>query len=103
MRAQRYHIRFPADNLARASQSEEYFLIADDGWVAFNIRETFLDTSDDSGFSKLVKRLLQDNFLKLHHLERYRHRLSIEGNMLYYYAVVGRKRRNIDDACLAGL
>ena len=41
--------------------------------------------------------------LKLHRLERYRHRLSIEGHMLYYYAVVGRKRRDIDDACLRGL
>jgi len=33
---------------------------------------------------------------------RDRRRLSSEGNMLYYYAVVGRKRRNIHDACLAG-
>ncbi|MGH8146511.1 MAG: class I SAM-dependent DNA methyltransferase [Rhodanobacteraceae bacterium] len=78
-----------------------YNLVANDGWVAFNIKETFLDTADTSGFSLLVKRLLQGDYLKLHHLERYRHRLSIEGHMLYYYAVVGRKRRDIDDACLA--
>lgn len=80
-----------------------YNIIANDGWVAFNIKETFLDTTDASGFSRLVKRLLQDDYLKLHHLERYRHRLSIEGHMLYYYAVIGRKRRNIDDACRAKL
>ncbi len=78
-------------------------LIADDGWVAFNIKESFLDTTDTSGFSSLVKRLIQGDYLKLHHLERYRHRLSIEGRLLHYYAVVGRKRRDIDDACLAGL
>jgi len=34
--------------------------------------------------------------------QRDRRRLSTEGNMLYYYAVVGRKWRNIHDACLAG-
>lgn len=78
-------------------------LVRDDGWVAFNIKETFLDTVDTSGFSRLVKHMVHDDYLKLHRLERYRHRLSIEGNMLYYYAVVGRKRRNIDDACLAGI
>lgn len=88
----------PVDAFATA-----YNLIANDGWVAFNIKETFLDTRDTSGFSMLVKRLLQDDYLKLYHLERYRHRLSIEGHMLYYYAVVARKRRDIDDACLAGL
>lgn len=86
-----------------AAFATAYNLVADGGWVAFNIKETFLDTTDSTGLSQLVKRLMQDDYLKLHHLERYRHRLSIEGNMLHYYAVVGRKRRAIDDACLAGL
>ena len=86
-----------------AAFAAAYNLVKTDGWIAFNIKETFLDTSDDSGFSRLVKRMIHDDYLKLHHLERYRHRLSIEGNMLYYYAIVGQKRRDIDDACLAGL
>ncbi|HKT42370.1 MAG TPA: hypothetical protein VJQ86_08450, partial [Rhodanobacteraceae bacterium] len=80
-----------------------YNLVKADGWVAFNIKETFLDSDDTSGFSRLVKRMVHDDYLKLHRLERYRHRLSIEGHMLYYYAVIGRKRRDIDDACLEGL
>ncbi|MGH8215452.1 MAG: class I SAM-dependent DNA methyltransferase, partial [Rhodanobacteraceae bacterium] len=86
-----------------AAFAAAYNLVKTDGWIAFNIKETFLDTSDGSGFSRLVKRMIHDDYLKLHHLERYRHRLSIEGNMLYYYAIVGQKRRDIDDACLAGL
>jgi SAM-dependent methyltransferase len=86
-----------------AAFAAAYNLVRDDGWVAFNIKETFLDTADTSGFSRLVKHMVHDDYLKLHRLERYRHRLSIEGNMLYYYAVVGRKRRDIDDACLAGI
>jgi predicted TPR repeat methyltransferase len=86
-----------------AAFAAAYNLVKTDGWIAFNIKETFLDTSDRSGFSRMVKRMIHDDYLKLHHLERYRHRLSIEGNMLYYYAIVGQKRRDIDDACLAGL
>lgn len=86
-----------------AAFATAYNQVRDDGWIAFNIKETFLDTTDPSGFSRLVKRMVHDDYLKLHRLERYGHRLSIEGNMLYYYAVVGRKRRAIDDACLAGI
>jgi predicted TPR repeat methyltransferase len=80
-----------------------YNLVKSDGWIAFNIKESFLDGDDRSGFSRMVKRTIHDDYLKLHRLERYRHRLSIEGQMLYYYAVVGRKRRDIDDACLEGI
>lgn len=76
-------------------------LIAEDGWVAFNVKESFLDNSDTSGFSRLIKRLIHHDYLKLHHLDRYRHRLSIEGHQLHYYAVIGHKRREIDDECLA--
>ncbi len=78
-------------------------LVSEDAWVAFNVKESFLDSTDTSGFSRLIKHLIHHDYLKLHHLDRYRHRLSIEGQQLHYYAVVGRKRRAIDDACLAGL
>ncbi len=80
-----------------------YNLVADDGWIAFNIKESFLDQEDTSGFSQLIQRLIHDDYLRLHHLQRYRHRLSIEGRPLHYYAVLGRKRRDLDEACLAGL
>lgn len=86
-----------------AAFAPAYNLIKVDGWIAFNIKESFLDTRDTTGFSRLVKRMIHDDYLKLHRLERYRHRLSVEGNLLYYYAVVGRKRRDIDDDFLAGL
>src|SRR3546814_16471897 len=58
--------------------------------IAFNIKETFLGESDSSGFALFVKHLIAGEFMQLHHLERYRHRISIEGNPLYYYAVIGR-------------
>ncbi|MGM0477640.1 MAG: class I SAM-dependent DNA methyltransferase [Bacteroidota bacterium] len=67
------------------------------GWVAFNIKETFLDNSDRSGFSKFIRELIFSEYLNIHHLERYRHRLSIEGAPLYYFAVVAQKNAAIPE------
>lgn len=76
----------PADAFRAA-----FNLVVDGGWIAFNIKETFLGESDASGFAVFVKRLIAGEFMQLYHLERYRHRISIEGNPLYYCAVIGRK------------
>lgn len=70
-------------------------LIRNEGWVAFNIRDTFLERSDRSGFSQLVRELIWSEYIDLFHLEKYRHRLSMEGEPLYYYAVVARKTAEI--------
>lgn len=66
--------------------------VRDDGWVAFNIKETFLDNSDDSGFSRFIRELIFSEYLQVHHLERYRHRLSMEGTPLHYFAMVAQKK-----------
>ena len=70
-------------------------LVRAPGWVAFNIKETFLVKSDTSGFSRFIRELIFSEFLEVHHLERYRHRLSMEGTPLYYYALVARKTSEI--------
>lgn len=67
------------------------------GWVAFNIKETFLDNSDTTGFSKFVRELILSEFLDIYHIEKYRHRLSIEGLPLFYAAVVAEKTAEIPD------
>ncbi len=64
--------------------------IREDGWVAFNIKETFLDNSDQSGFSRVVRELIFSKYLDVYQLERYTHRLSMEGKPLKYFALVGR-------------
>lgn len=66
-------------------------LIERDGWIAFNIQESFLENGDASGFSGFVRELIFSGYLDLFHLERYRHRLSIDGRPLTYFAIVGRK------------
>lgn len=69
--------------------------IGKDGWVAFNIKETFLDRSDDSGFSQLIRELIFSEYLDLYQLRRYRHRFSIEGEPLYYFALGGKKTADV--------
>lgn len=72
-------------------------LIDEGGWVAFNIKERFLRGADTTGFSRLIRELLFGDALELHHIERYRHRISIDGRPLYYYAVVARKLKGAAD------
>lgn len=74
---------------------EAYNLVHPQGWVAFNIKETFLDGSDDSGFSRMIREMIMSRRFDIHHLERYRHRLSMEGEPLYYYAIAARKNGDI--------
>ncbi|TWT39863.1 Trans-aconitate 2-methyltransferase [Thalassoglobus neptunius] len=70
-------------------------LVRPGGWVAFNIKESFLDHEDNSGFSRLIRQLIFSKYLNLHHLEKYRHRLSMEGVPLYYFALVAQKKFEI--------
>lgn len=79
------------DDIPEDAFRHAFNLVVDGGWIAFNIKETFLGQSDAGGFSTLIKRLLAGESLHLHHLERYQHRISVEGNPLYYYAAIGRK------------
>ncbi len=72
-------------------------LIRTDGWLAFNIKETFLDYTEQTGFSRLVRELIFSQYLHVYHLELYRHRLSMEGRQLFYYALVGRITSPIPD------
>ncbi len=65
-------------------------LVSVDGWVAFNIKDTFLDNSDTSGFSRLIRELIFSEYLDIYHMERYRHRMSIEGQPLFYFALVAQ-------------
>jgi SAM-dependent methyltransferase len=74
---------------------EAFNIIHSQGWVAFNIKETFLADTDTSGFSRMIRDLIFSEYLDLHHLERYRHRLSVEGEPLYYFAIAGRKKADI--------
>lgn len=70
-------------------------LIQSGGWVAFNIKDTFLDQRETTAFSRIVRELVFTDFLEIHHLERYRHRLSIDGEPIFYYAIAGKKTADV--------
>jgi len=55
----------------------------------------FFYNTDKTGFSKLIRELIFSEFLKINHLERYRHRLSIEGNPLYYFTIICWKNADV--------
>jgi len=78
--------------------AEAFNLVEEPGWVAFNIRDRFLETDDSSGFSRLIDRMLDEGVLESVRTERYRHRLSADGEPLFYYAFVARKVGAIPDS-----
>ncbi len=80
--------------------AEAFNLVENGSWIAFNIKETFLDNRDTSGFSVFIKNLILSEYLDIYHMERYRHRLSINGRPLYYFGVACRKAGAIPESML---
>lgn len=70
-----------------------YNLVVDRGWVAMTIKEDFLDPNGDTGFGRLVRRMIDDRYIEIQAHHRYCHRLSIAGEKLFYVALVARKLR----------
>jgi len=79
---------------------EAFNIVKSEAWVAFNIKDTFFDISDDSGFSKMIRELIFSRYIEIYSIERYRHRLSIEGEPLYYFAITGWKTADVPDEFL---
>jgi predicted TPR repeat methyltransferase len=65
------------------------------GWVAFNIKQTFLDVRETATLNRTIRELVFTDYLEIHHLERYRHRLSIDGEPIFYYAIAGKKTADV--------
>ncbi len=78
-------------------------IISPQGWVAFNIKESFLSHSDKTGFSSTIRELIASDYLNINHIERYRHRISIEGDPLFYFTVICWKNRDIPDSFLSAI
>jgi SAM-dependent methyltransferase len=78
-------------------------LIATPGWLAFNLKEGFLREQDESGFSRLIRRLNRDGYIQTLCYRRYQHRISVGGEPLFYVAVIARKLKDLDDDLLESL
>ena len=77
------------DDMPPEALQEAYDIVADDGWIAFNIKADFLDAEDATGFRRLIADLVRSEALKVCDRRRYRHRLSMHREPLDYVAVVG--------------
>jgi len=82
---------------------EAFNIINQKGWIAFNIKESFFDCRDKTGFSTMIRELIFSEYLDVYHIERYRHRLSIEGESLYYFAIAGRKNADVPQEFLQSI
>lgn len=78
-----------------------YNYVSDGGWIAFNIKETFLSGDDTSGFCRLLRAMTDSQMLQMEAYRRYSHRLSIHGKPLKYIAMVGRKLQNVTEEMIA--
>jgi len=83
--------------------AQAYNYISTPGWVAFNIKDRFLEKNESSGFSKLIQEMFDCKIMKLKAQKRYRHRNLIDGNPLYYTAIVGTKESDIPGSILENL
>jgi SAM-dependent methyltransferase len=82
------------DDIPPEAFAGAYNLIDTPGWVAFNIKDRFLEEGT-SGFSGLLRRMVDEEILDIRAQKLYRHRFCQDGTPLNYYAVVGVKREDI--------
>jgi SAM-dependent methyltransferase len=81
--------------------AEAFNLVSDGGFVAFNIKEHFLDDGEPTGFSKLIGRLLELGIVEQRAEKVYCHRLATNGDELNYVAIVGVKRSDVPAELIA--
>ncbi len=77
-----------------------YNLIKPGGWIAFNIKSSFLDQDDTSGFARLIQSVMADKTLEVRKTQRYQHRVGTSRQPIQYTAIVGNKRHDIGNGML---
>ena len=70
-------------------------LLETPAYLAFNIKEAFVQEQDTSGFADLIRELAQRDIIKMQAYRRYQHRISCAGDPLYYIAMVATKEQDI--------
>ncbi len=78
-----------------AAFAAAFNLVASPGWVAFNLRDRFIDDDDPAGFGAFIGRMLEEDVLEEQARVSYTHRVSVAGEPLEYHAIVARKRADV--------
>jgi hypothetical protein len=79
-----------------------YNLLEPESRIAFNIKADFLEDNDPSGFARLIRSMMGEKVLEVGKMQRYQHRLGTDGQPIYYVAIVGTKRADVDGRLLSG-
>ncbi len=83
-----------------AAFANAYNVLVEGAWVAFNIKEDFINGADTTGFSAMIRRSIDEGALEVVVEHTYPHRLAVDGTPLDYVAVVGKKRADIPAALI---
>jgi len=75
--------------------AEAFNLVGSPGWIAFNIRDRFLEENCETGFGGLLARMFREGILEERIRTRYTHRVSVSGEALEYDAIVSQKHAGI--------
>jgi hypothetical protein len=78
-----------------AAFAEAFNLVDSPGWLAFNLRERFIEDPSPGGFGAFINRMLDEGVLEERARERYTHRMSCAGEPLTYLALVATKHRDV--------
>lgn len=81
------------DHIPTRAFLNAYNLLDDGAWIAFNIKDRFLSEENDSGYKEILHCMMGDSLTVLQD-KCYCHRLSLSGEPLDYYAIVGRKNKD---------
>lgn len=74
--------------------------IPKNGLLAFNIRADFLDVRYAFGFSELIRRMTSENVIRIESMQRYKHRLAVNGEPLWYTAIIATKLDEVPETML---
>lgn len=86
------------DDIPPRAFLEALEIIETPAWLAFSIKESFVNDDADSPFASLIWDLQRDGVIRLEAYRRFPHRLSISGEPLHYVAVIARKLRELEQA-----
>ena len=77
-----------------------YNLIDPGGWIAFNIKATFLQQDDKTGFARLIRSMMDDHVLAVRNTQHYQHRVGTDRQPIQYVAIVGNKWGDVSEGIL---
>jgi len=78
-----------------AAFAEAFNLVDAPGWIAFNLRDRFVDDLDPAGFGAFIARMRDEGVLEEQARVTYTHRISVAGEPLEYHAIVASKRDDV--------